>query len=161
MAFGRASAGKFWRRLGRPHPKGGGLTVACAAVTPLVLLALAVGADFASVSRFRTCVQRAASAASVAAAEAVAHGPDSAGGLDIDGLASHVAAAAFARHAPRGAAGAPTISVRSRAAVATATVGYAGQAPSNFGAAFGYDAISVSASASSPMRVADSNSAAR
>ena len=160
MTFGRASAGRFWRRLGRPRPEGGGGTVACAAVMPLALLALAVASDFASVSRFKTRVQLAADAASLAAAEAIARGPGRVAKPDVDDLASHVAAAVFARRAPRGAAGAPTVAVRSRAAVVTATVGYAGQAPSNFGAALGYDAISVGASASSLTRLADSRSAA-
>ena len=38
----------------------------------------------------------------------------------------------------------------------TAIVGYAGVAPSNFGSALGYDAVSVNASATSLNRVADS-----
>ena len=59
MTFGRASAGRLWRLLGRPHPEGAG-AIACAAATPLVVLALAVVADYASVSRFRTRVQLAA-----------------------------------------------------------------------------------------------------
>ena len=161
MTFRRASPGRFWRRLSRPRPEGGGGTIACAAAMPLVLLALAVAADFASVSRFRTRVQLAAGAASLAAAEAIARDPGGAAKSDADGLASQVAAAVFARQAPRGAAGAPTVAVRSRAAVVTATVGYAGQAPSNFGAALGYDAISVDASASALTRLADSRSLAR
>jgi Flp pilus assembly protein TadG len=156
MMFGGASADRFWRRLGRPRPEGGGGTVACAASMPLVVLALAVAADFASVSRFRTRVQLAADAASQAAAEAIARGPGRTDKPDVDDLASQVAAAVFASHAPRGAAGAPTVVVSSRAAVVTAIVGYAGQAPSNFGAALGYDAISVDASASAPARLADS-----
>ena len=44
---------------------------------------------------------------------------------------------------------------RARAAAVTATVGYAGLAPSNFGTALGYDAISVDASSTSLARVAD------
>jgi len=161
MTFGSASAGRFWRRLGRPRAEGGGGTVACAAAMPLVLLALAVAADCASVARFRSRVQLAAGAASRAAAEAVARDPGGAARPDVDDLASRVAAAVFARQAPRGAAGAPTVAVRSRAAVVTATVGYAGQAPSDFGAALGYDAISVGASARALARLADSHSAAR
>ena len=58
--------------------------------------------------------------------------------------------------APRGAAGTPTVAAKSRAAVVTAIVGYAGVAPSNFGSALGYDAVSVNASATSLNRVADS-----
>ena len=161
MTFGSASAGRFWRRLGRPRAEGGGGTVACAAAMPLVLLALAVSADFASVSRFRSRVQLAAGAASLAAAEAIARDPGGAPRPGAGGLASQVAAAVFARRAPRGAAGAPTVTVRSRAAVVTATVDYVGQAPSNFGAALGYEAISVDASASALARLADSRSAAR
>ena len=161
MTFGRASPGRLWRRLARPRPEGSGGTIACAAAMPLVLLALAVSADFASVSRFRTRVQLAADAASLAAAEAIARDPGGAAKPDAEDLASQVAAAVFARRAPRGAAGAPTVRVRSRAAVVTATVGYGGQAPSNFGAALGYDAISVDASASALTRLANSRSAAR
>jgi uncharacterized membrane protein len=160
MRFGSASAGRLWRRLGRPRPKGGDGTVACAAALPLFLVALAVAADLANVSRFRTRLQLAADAASLAAAEAIARAPGSVAKPDVDGLANHAAAAVFASHAPRGAAGVPTIAIRSRAAMATATVGYAGQAPSNFGAALGYDAISVDSSASAPARLADSRSAA-
>ena len=160
MRFGPASPGGFWRRLGRPRPEGGGGTVACAAAMPLVLLALAVAADFASVARFKTRVLLAANAASLAAAEAIARDPGGAAKPDAGGLASQVAAAVFVRHAPRGAAGAPTVAVQSRAAVVTATVGYAGRAPSNFGAALGYEAISVDASASALTRLADFRSAA-
>jgi Flp pilus assembly protein TadG len=158
MTFGRASAGRLSRLFGRPRPEGAG-SVACAAATPLVVLALAVVADYASVSRFRTRVQLAADAASLAAAESIARQPDRVRGSDVDDLASRAAAAAFVRYAPRGA-GSPTVAVNSRAAAVTATVGYAGLAPSNFGSALGYDAISVDASATSLMRVADSRSTA-
>ena len=44
--------------------------------------------------------------------------------------------------------------------MATATVGYDGVAPSNFGSALGYGAFRVSASATSPALVADSHGAA-
>jgi Flp pilus assembly protein TadG len=159
MTSGRASLREFWRLFGRPRPEGGGM-VACAAAMPLIVLALAVAADYASVSRFKTRVQLAADAASFAAAEAIARQPDRAPGSDVADLATEVAAAAFARHAPRGAAGTPTVEVKSRAAAVTATVGYAGVAPSNFGSALGYDAISVDASATSLVRVADSRSTA-
>jgi Flp pilus assembly protein TadG len=157
VTFRRASAASFWRLVGRPHPEGGGV-VACAAAMPLVVLALAVATDYASVSRFRTRVQLAAEAASVAAAEAIARQPDRAGG--VDDFASQVAAAVFTRRAPRGAAGTPAVAVKSQAAAVTATVGYAGLAPSNFGSALGYDAVTAEASATSLMRVADSRSAA-
>jgi Flp pilus assembly protein TadG len=156
MTFGRASAVRLSRLFGRRRPEGGG-AVACAAATPLVMLALAVAVDYASVSRFRTRVQLAADAASLAAAESIAGQPDRARGGNVDDLASPAAAAAFVRYAPRGA-GAPTVAVNSRAAAVTATVGYAGLAPSNFGSALGYDAISVDASATSLLRVADSRS---
>lgn len=157
MTLGTLSAGRF-SRFGRPRPEGGGTVVACAAAAPLIVLALAIAADYANVSRFRTRVQLAAEAASLAAAEAIARHP--AGGGDIDDLAGQVAAVVFARNAPRGADGTPTVAAKSRAAVVTATVGYSGLAPSNFGSALGYDAISVSASAISLARVADSRSMA-
>ena len=156
MMFGRASAaGRFSRRFARQRPEGES-AVACAAAMPLVVLALAVAADYASVSRFRTHVQLAADAASLAAAEAIARHPDRAGEGDVDAVANRVAGAVFASRAPRGAAGAPTVAAKSRAAAVTASVGYAGVAPSNFGSALGYDAISVDAAAISLARVADS-----
>lgn len=158
MTFGRASAGRLLGLFARPRSEGGG-AVACAAAMPLVVLALAVAADYASVSRFRTRVQLAANAASLAAAEAIAHQRDTAAGSGAD-FAGQVAAAAFVRHAPRGAAGTPTLVVTSRPAAVTVTVDYAGLAPSNFGSALGYDKISVDASATSLTRVADSRSTA-
>ena len=42
-----------------------------------------------------------------------------------------------------------------RASAVTATVGYAGLAPSNFGAVLGYDAVSAAASSTSLARVAE------
>jgi uncharacterized membrane protein len=102
MTFGRASAGRLSRLFGRPRREGGGV-VACAAATPLVMLALAVAVDYASVSRFRTRVQLAADAASLAAAESIAGQPNRGRGSNVDDLASRVAAAAFVRYAPRGA----------------------------------------------------------
>jgi Flp pilus assembly protein TadG len=155
MMFGRGSAGRFSRLLRRPGREGGA-PVACAAALPLVVLALAVAADYANVSRFKTRVQLAADAASLAAAEAIARHPDRVGGSDVDDLANRAAAAVFASRAPRGAGGTPTVAAKSRAAAVTATVGYAGVAPSNFGSALGYDTISVNASAISLTRVADS-----
>jgi len=155
MTTTTSAAARFSRLFRPPRPEGGG-AVACAAAMPLAVLALAVVADYANVSRFRTRVQLAADAASLAAAEAIARRPDRAGGSDVDGLANRVAAAVFARRAPRGAEGTPTVAAKSAAAAVTATVGYAGVAPSNFGSALGYDAISVSASAISLTRLADS-----
>jgi Flp pilus assembly protein TadG len=150
------AAGRFLRLLGRSHPQGGGAAIACAAAAPLVVLALAVAADYASVSRFRTRVQLAADAASLAAAEAAARHPNRAGDGGVEDLAERVGAAVFVSRVPHGAAGRPTVAAKSRAAVVTATVGYAGVAPSNFGSALGYDAISVNVSAISVARVADS-----
>ena len=147
--FGRAE--RFSRLLGRGGCEGGA-TVACAAAMPLVVLALAVGADYAKVSHFRSRVQLAADAASVAVAEAIAREPDIAD--NGEDLAGQVAGVVFTGHAPRGA-GMPTVDVKSRAAAVTATVGYVGVAPSNFGSAFGYDAVSVDASSTSLTRVAD------
>ena len=45
--------------------------------------------------------------------------------------------------------------MKNRAAIVTATVGYAGVAPSNFGSALGYDAVTVDASATSFTPLAD------
>ena len=125
--FGRVSAGRFSRMFSRPHSEGAG-AVACAAAMPLAVLALAVTADYAKVSHFRGRVQQATDAASVAAAEAVARQPD----ITNDVLAGQVADVVFLDHAPRGA-GTPTVALKSTAAAVTATVGYAGLAPSNFG----------------------------
>ena len=77
--FGRAPvAGRFSLLVGRPRSEGGG-AVACASMAPLLVLAFAVAADYANVSRFRSHVQLAADAASLAAAEAIARHPDPAG----------------------------------------------------------------------------------
>ena len=95
----------------------------------------------------------AADAASLAAAEAVARQPDIANGSDA--LAGQVADVVFLGQAPRGA-GTPNVAVKSSAAAVTATVGYAGLAPSNFGSVLGYDAVSADASSTSLARVADS-----
>jgi uncharacterized membrane protein len=119
---------------------------------PLAVLALAVTADYAKVSHFRNRVQQATDAASVAAAEAVSRQPDIAAGNDV--LAGQVADVVFRGGAPRGA-GTPTVAVKSNAAAVTATVGYAGLAPSNFGSVLGYDAVSADASSTSLARVAD------
>jgi uncharacterized membrane protein len=149
--FGRGSAaGKFSRLRDRLRSEGSGV-VACASVMPVAVLALAVAADYAHVSHFRSGIQRAADAASLAAAEAVARQLDANSG---EGLAGQVAGVVFTSHAPDGA-GTPNVAVKSSAAAVTATVGYAGLAPSNFGSAFGYDAVSVDASSISPARVAD------
>jgi Flp pilus assembly protein TadG len=151
VMFGWFSAGRFSRLLPRHSSEGGGL-VAWAAAAPLALLALAVTADYAKVSHFRDRVQQATDAASVAAAEAVARQPDIA--TDNDVLAGQVADVVFQGHAPRGA-GTPTVAVKSSGAAVTATVGYAGLAPSNFGSVLGYDAVRADASSTSLARVAD------
>ena len=76
MTFGRASAGRLFVR---PH-RAGDRAVACAAAMPLVVLALALAVDYASVSQFRARVQLAADAASLAAAAAIAGQPGCADG---------------------------------------------------------------------------------
>jgi uncharacterized membrane protein len=153
--FGRVSgAGKPWPGFSRPRSEGAGV-VAFASAMPLAVLALAVAVDYEKVSHFRSRVQIAADAASVAAAEAIAREPGVAN--DSDALAAQIADSVFMGHAPRGA-GTPTVAVKTRAAAVTATVGYAGVAPSNFGSALGYDAVSVDASSTSLARVADSRS---
>jgi Flp pilus assembly protein TadG len=151
VMFGRIPDGRFSQMFSRPHSEGAG-AVALAAAMPLAVLALAVTADYAKVSHFRSSVQKAADAASVATAEAVARQPDIA--LDNDALAGQVADVVFLDHAPRGA-GMPNVGVKSSAAAVTATVGYTGLAPSNFGSVLGYDAVSADASSTSLARVAD------
>jgi Flp pilus assembly protein TadG len=152
MMFGRVSAvGRFSRLFSRPRAEGAGV-VACASAAPLVVLALAVAADYAKVSHFRSRVQLAADTASVATAETIARQPVIANESDVRG--TQIADSVFQSHAPRGA-GTPTVAVKSRAAAVTATVGYAGVALSNFGSALGYDGVSVDASSTSLGRVAD------
>jgi hypothetical protein len=69
---------------------------------------------------------------------------------------ARVASAVFARNAPCGASGTLSVAATSTDAVVTATVGYDGVAPSNFGSALGYGAFHVSASATSQALIADS-----
>ena len=145
-----SEAGRLRHWLCRLNAEGGG-AVACASAAPLIVLALAVAADRAHVSRFRVQVQLAADAASLAAAGAVARNP---------GDSARVAAAVFARKAPSGAAGTPSVAATSRAAVGIATVAYDGVAPSNFGSVLGYGAFRVSASATSRALLADSQTTA-
>lgn len=154
----RSVAHRFWRR--HLRTRSGDAAVACAAAVPLLALALAVGADYANVSQFRSRVQLATDAASVAATRVVARPPDGAAGSDVDQLAAQVADDVFALKAPRGAAGTPTFERTSGAPMITTTVGYHGVAPSNFGAALGYGAVNVNASATSHAVVADSREAA-
>jgi Flp pilus assembly protein TadG len=153
MATG-AGRPEFWRR--RVRTQGGDAAVACAAAVPLLALALAVAADYAGVSQFTNRVQLAADAASLAATGAVARHPSGAVGSDVDQLAERVAEGVFALNAPRGAVGEPTVETKSRASLVTTIVGYQGVAPSNFGAALGYGAVSVDASATSHALIADS-----
>ncbi len=150
-----SAAGPRRSWLGGPNSEGGS-AVAFAAAAPLMVLAVAVAADHAHVSRFRTQVQLAAGAASFAAAGAIARHPESGG----ESLGARAAGIAFARNAPRGASGKLSVAATSTAAVVTATVGYDGIAPSNFGSALGYAAFHVSASATSQALVADSQTTA-
>ncbi len=145
---------QLWRR--RARGEGGAAAVACASALPLIVLAVAVAADTVNVARFTTRVERAADAAAGAVSETIARTPNGVDGRHVDELAERIAAFVFARYAPRGAGGAPTVATTSRASVVTTTVGYQGVAPSNFGSALGYDAISVMASATSLGVVADS-----
>ena len=149
------TAGPRRRWLSRPDGEGGN-AVAFAAAAPLMVLAVAVAADHAHVSRFRTQVQLAADAASLAAAGAIARHPESAG----DSVGARAASAAFARNAPRGSSGTLSVAATSANAVVTATVGYDGVAPSNFGSALGYAAFHVSVSAASQALVANSQTTA-
>ncbi len=143
---------RLWRR--RARGEGGASAIVCASAMPLIVLAVAVAADYANVTRFRTRVQLAADAAAAAVSRTIARNPKVDGG-DVDVLAERIAAFVFARNAPRDA-GAPTVATTSRGSVVTTTVGYQGVAPSNFGSALGYGAISVKASATSLGLVADS-----
>ncbi|HEX9169192.1 MAG TPA: hypothetical protein VF886_09730, partial [Roseiarcus sp.] len=92
-----SEAGRRRRWLSRLDGESGG-AIAFAAAAPLLVLTVAVAADHAQVSRFRTQVQLAADAASLAAAGAIARDPASAG----EGVGARVAAAVFARSAPAG-----------------------------------------------------------
>ncbi len=148
-----AGRSQFWRR--RVSGDGGGALVACAVAMPLIVLAVAVAVDYANVARFTSRVQHAADAAAAAVSRTIARNPN-VDGRDVDQIAERIAASVFARNAPRGAGGAPTVATTSRASVVTATVGYLGAAPSTFGSALGYGAISVKAAATSPGLVADS-----
>ncbi len=134
---------------------GGGALVACASAMPLIVFAVTVAADYANVARFTTRVQLAADAAAAAVSRTIARNPN-VDGRDVDPIAERIAAFVFARNAPRGAGGAPTVATTSRASFVTTTVGYQGVAPSNFGAALGYGAINVNASATSLGLVSDS-----
>ncbi len=144
---------QLWRR--RARGNGGGALVACAAAMPLIVFAVTVAVDYASVARFTTCVQLAADAAAAAVSTTIARNPN-VDGRDVDQVAERIVAFVFARNAPPGAHAAPTVATTGRASVVTTTVGYQGVAPSNFGSALGYGAISVKAAASSPGLVADS-----
>ncbi len=148
-----ADRAQLWRR--RACGEGAAAAVACASAMPLIVLGLAVAADYANVVRFTTRVQRAADAAAAAVSGTIAHNPN-VDGRDVDQIAERIAAFVFARNAPRDAGGAPTVETTSRASVVTTKVGYQGVAPSNFGSALGYGAISVNASATSLGLVADS-----
>jgi hypothetical protein len=122
---------------------------------PLIVLAVAVAADYANVARFTTRVQHAAAAAAAAVSGTIARNPN-VDRRDVDQIAERIGAFVFARTAPRGASGAPTVAATSRASGVTTTVDYQGVAPSNFGSALGYGAISVKAASTSLGRVADS-----
>ncbi len=143
---------RLWRR--RARGEGGASAIVCASAVPLIALAVAVVADYANVTRFTTRVQLAADAAAAAASRTIARNPN-VDGRDVDVLAERIADFVFARNAPRDV-GAPTVATTSRGSVVTTTVGYQGAAPSNFGSALGYGAISVKASATSLGFVADS-----
>jgi Flp pilus assembly protein TadG len=148
-----AGGPQLWRR--RVCGDGGAAVVACAAAMPLIVFAFAVAVDYASVARFTTRVQLAADAAAAAVSRTISRNPN-VDGRDVDQIAERIAAFVFARKAPPGARGAPTVATTGRASVVTTTVGYQGVAPSNFGSALGYGAISVKAAVTSPGLVADS-----
>ena len=93
-----SAAGPFLRLSHKLRAEGSGI-VACAAAMPILVLALAVGADYARVSHFRSGVQHAADAASLAAADAVARQLDTNGS---DALAGQVAGVVFTDRARMG-----------------------------------------------------------
>ena len=157
MKFGRTSIRQRLRPLSRSYSHGDG-AVAFAAAMPLCILALAVTADYAKVSHFKGRVQQRGRCGFRRRRRS---GRAAAGHRQRqDVLAGQVADVVFLGHAPRGA-GTPTVAVKSGASAVTATVGYAGLAPSNFGAVFGYDAVSADASSTSLARVAEFGRAAR
>ncbi len=82
------------------------------------------------------------------------------GGAVAFAAAAPLIVLSVARNAPRGAIGKLSVAATSTAAVVTATVGYDGVAPSNFGSALGYGAFRVTASATSHALVADSHTTA-
>ena len=96
--IGRVSAPRSSRLFAHRRWEGASAVV-CASLMPLVVLGLAVATDYAKVSHFRSRVQLAADAASLAAAETAALHPEN----NIDGVASQSATAVFVRKAPHGA----------------------------------------------------------
>ena len=101
---------------------------------PLIVFAVAIAIDYASVARFTNCVQLAADAAAAAVSTTIARNPN-VDGHDVDQVAERIAAFVFARKAPPACAGPPTVATTGRASIVTTTVGYQGVAPSNFGSA--------------------------
>jgi len=147
----RGGAGGFARN------EGGASAVMFALSLPVVLLAIAVAIDYSNASRFKTRVQAAADAASLAATEAIAQNPNGANGKTVEQYAQQVANGFFAANAPPGASGTPTVTASSYNSTVTTTVAYQGTAPSNFGALLGYSGMTADASATAQAVVGESS----
>ncbi len=124
----------------------GATAVIFAGALPVVLLAMAVAIDYTNSSRFKTRIQAAADAASLAATEAIAQHPNGANGLSVEQYATQVANGYFTANAPPGATGAPTVTATSYNSTVTTAVSYQGTAPSNFGVALGYSGFTTNTS---------------
>ena len=141
----RGRAGGFFR------DEGGASAVMFAVSLPLVLLSIAVAIDYTNASRFKTRVQAATDAASLAATEAIAQNPN-AKNLSSDqatAIATPIAVAYFVANAPPGATGRPTVTPTSYNSTVTTTVAYQGTAPSNFGTLLGYGGMTANTLATS------------
>jgi Flp pilus assembly protein TadG len=137
----------------------GATAVIFAGTLPVVLLAMAVAIDYTNASRFKTRVQAAADAASLAATEALARNPNGANGLSVEQYAQQVANGYFTANAPPGATGAPTVTASSYNSTVTVAVGYQGTAPSNFGSVLGYSGFTASTSSTAQAVVGEKTGA--
>ena len=144
----KAGADRRGRAAGFFRDEGGASALMFTLSLPVVLLAIAVAIDYTNASRFKTRIQAAADAASLAATEAVAQNPNAANlSLDqVTQIAQPIADAFFTANAPPGASGQPTVTPSYYNSTVTVEVGYQGTAPSNFGALLGYSGFTANTS---------------